>query len=284
MLLVASCSSAADQNLSTPPAAADVTPTAAPPPQRTNGSAPAPEATPHDPTLPRQGTTTKTSTLSDFGPVGTNAFNFLNRQVPKLIVEIDAVEGYEPSQRATDLLRDRLASVVDKPGGIRFAKTGRIACCHDSWTVGRLHDVGEESLDRHSSSDAMVMHVLYVDGELEGQPNAIGAAFESSTTAIFMEQIEGSATPLVSATTMESIVAVHEVGHLLALINIGFESPRKREDPECPAHSANPRSVMTCDVDNTGLVDLLRGNTSPPDDFDADDRADLADIKSGKLS
>jgi hypothetical protein len=36
-------------------------------------------------------------------------------------------------------------------------------------------------------------------------------------------------------------------------------------------------------VDSVGVVNLLGGRTEPPNTFDADDKADLADVKAGKL-
>jgi hypothetical protein len=36
-------------------------------------------------------------------------------------------------------------------------------------------------------------------------------------------------------------------------------------------------------VDNVGVASLLGGRTAPPTDFDADDKADLADVKLGRL-
>jgi hypothetical protein len=41
--------------------------------------------------------------------------------------------------------------------------------------------------------------------------------------------------------------------------------------------------VMYYAVDSIGVVGLLGGRTEPPNSFDKDDLADLADLKSGKL-
>ena len=90
--------------------------------------------------------------------------------------------------------------------------------------------------------------------------------------------------PTVPAVAAEKATLVHEVGHLLALVNITYRSPRDHHDEENQGHSTNVNSVMYHAVDTVGVFTLFRGmNRQPPTDFDADDRADLADLKSSKL-
>ena len=131
----------------------------------------------------------------------------------------------------------------------------------------------------------MVLYVIYVNGSYAKEQDALGLAYNSSTFVVFAEQIrEAAATPIVSATSIEQAVVVHEMGHVLALVNLGYASPRDHEDPDHRGHSDNPSSVMYWAMDNVGVANLLGGRTAPPDDFDADDRADLDDLKSGRLT
>ena len=69
----------------------------------------------------------------------------------------------------------------------------------------------------------------------------------------------------------------HEIGHLLALVNIGYESAHDHEDPEHRGHSKSRGSVMYWQIEDKGLVALITGG--PATDFDDDDRDDLAFLR-----
>jgi hypothetical protein len=220
--------------------------------------------------------------IDDDAAVGSNTYLYLNAKVPKLIVEVDAVRGYEPAPSALDVLRERLTEVVDKPGGVDFLPTRNIPAMEP----GDQQHTSMENTEKkyrlhHSSPSAIVLYILYSD-EDPGN-GVIGAAYSSSAFAVFKKAIASAATPLVTAEDIEDSVIVHETGHVLALVNIGYRSPRDHEDPNHPNHSKNPRSVMYWAVDNIGVVALLGGSTKPPTAFDADDLADLRDLRDGRL-
>jgi hypothetical protein len=71
-------------------------------------------------------------------------------------------------------------------------------------------------------------------------------------------------------------VVTHEVGHLLGLVDLVLHTGR--QDPEHPGHSRNQQSVMFWAVESSLITDVLTGG--PPTNFDDDDRADLAAIRS----
>jgi hypothetical protein len=222
-------------------------------------------------------------TPNDDAGLGESAFLYLNRRVPRLLIEIDAVDGLAPSQAVLDLLRTRLAGVVDKPGGIAFLPAETIAGDADGvWTTEELRASARRNRDRRSSPDVMVIYLQFVDGLYE-QRDAFGVAYSASTAAMFSEHMRDAATILVSRTALERAAVVHEAGHLLSLVNIGYSSPRDREDAEHPNHSNNPDSVMFWAVDNVGIITLLSGRSQPPTAFDGDDLADLRDVRSGRL-
>jgi hypothetical protein len=220
--------------------------------------------------------------INDQGPVGSNTHLYLSRKIPKLVVEIDAVKGYEPATSALLILRDRLARVVDKPGGITVLPTRVIPKTEQSDPDHSVMENTEKKYrQHHSTASAIVLYILYSDGR---SGNVIGAAYSSSAYVVFKQNIQdAAATPLVSAEDIEDSVIVHELGHVLALVNIGYHSPRDHEDPQHPGHSNDSKSVMYWAADNVGVVGLLGGSRKPPTEFDAADLADLRDLRDGKL-
>jgi hypothetical protein len=218
---------------------------------------------------------------NDDGPLGANAFAYLNGSIPKLVVEVDAVRGAAPASGTLDLLRARLASVAGKPGGIVFRATQTIPG-DDNWSTDDLRKAEARYRDTHSSNSSASLYLLFVDGQ-PPKEGALGIAYSASAAALFADQIDEAATVLVTAEAIERGATVHEVGHLLSLVNLGYTSPRDHEDPNHKGHSDNAGSVMYWAIDNVGVVGLLGGSSDPPTAFDPDDRADLADVQTGKL-
>jgi hypothetical protein len=139
-----------------------------------------------------------------------------------------------------------------------------------------LRGLENEHRDTVTDGDTASMYVLSLNGTLSDRQGIIGVAYGGSSFALFLEQNRG-----LDSAAVERAVLVHEAGHLLALVNVGYESPRDREDPDHPNHSSNADSVMHWAVESVSILDALGGG--PPDDFDDDDRADLADIASGAI-
>lgn len=219
----------------------------------------------------------------DDDEVGSNGPLYLRPDVPRMVVEVEAVPGREPSASTLNLLVARLHSVVGKPGGVTVTPTHTIPAHGDgTWTLDQLRAAENRYRTTHSSASAASMYLMYVDGK-PPQEGALGVTFSASATAIFVDQIASSATLLVSAASIERATTVHEAGHMLSLVNLGYTSPRHHEDPDHRGHSSDPDSVMYWAVDNVGVATLLGGHTTPPTDFDAADRADLAAIQSGEL-
>jgi hypothetical protein len=222
--------------------------------------------------------------VDDFARLGANTQLYLSREIPKLVVEIDALAGQQPSPNALSLLRSRLAAVVDKPGGIEMLPVETFTGGRDRWTEGELLAAQRRNRDRWSDREAIVLYILYVDGAYAEDETSLGVSFNASMYAMFVEQIRrAAATPLVPAEAIERAVLVHEIGHILALVNLGYESPRPHEDANHDGHSNNPDSVMYWAVDNVGVANLVGGRTAPPTQFDSDDRADLEDLRRGRL-
>ncbi len=121
------------------------------------------------------------------------------------------------------------------------------------------------------------MWVCYVGGSYADSDTALAVSFSASSFAIFRDRIDDATTALILAAEVERSVLVHEAGHLLALVNIGYRSRFDHEDPAHPHHSNNTASVMYWAVEDVSVRNLLRGG--PPDDFDEADRADLAMLR-----
>lgn len=249
----------------------EATPNTAPAPSVTGSAAPPSTggASAPEPTVPSG--SSGAAVVPPVGAVGSYGPWYLRADAAaSIVLEVRSQSGAEPSAKTIDAVRSVLAEVSGKtvttagggvPGGAR------------QWTAD---DIRTEA-DREGpaqTSDAAVLTLLFVRGQLAGADRTIGVAVRSDVAAVFSDKVDEAADPLSGSDRIEQAVTTHEVGHLLGLVDLVLDTGR--EDPEHPGHSTNRSSVMYYAVESTLVGDLLGGG--PPTRFDDADRADLRAI------
>jgi hypothetical protein len=214
-------------------------------------------------------------TYDDDGSVGAMARTYLRRSpATALTVEVDWVSGRDPSSSALDHLASILTRELHKPGGITIQRDDRISSSRTRWSVADLTALERTNRHAHSSGSRATIWICYVGGSYADSETALAVTFSASSVAVFRDRFDDATTALILASEVERSVLVHEAGHLMALVNIGYRSRFDHEDPAHPHHSNNTASVMYWAVEDVSVRNLLRGG--PPADFDDADRADLA--------
>lgn len=211
-----------------------------------------------------------------------------SKDYDKWVVEVDTVQGMAPPASAMTMLKQRLESVASKPGGIELRTDDSLPAHGGSWSVKDLQAYSAAHLDAETKGDTVVLHLLFLDGQFQ-QENVLGVTISSSRggrvvssgpIAIFTESVrDACANPLALCTNPEPIfgpVLVHEFGHAMGLVNAGAPMKTPHEDTSHPGHSSNTGSVMYWEVETSGVTALIRGGV--PNDYDANDRADLCGI------
>ena len=197
----------------------------------------------------------------------------------KLHIEINYVTGNEPDSDALNLLKQRIQEVTDKTS-ISVSQSS-FGSTDNSYTLEEILEIENNERTRTKSGNTFVIHILYLNGEYEDNDQTLGLAYSGSSFALFKEKIEDSAFLLISSTDIEKSVIVHEFGHLLGLVNNGYQSPHNHEDSQHPHHSNNDESVMYWAIESQDIGNQIDGE--PPNNFDSDDLDDLRLMKEGKL-
>lgn len=218
--------------------------------------------------------------FDDDGGLGSMVRTYLRSSpATKLVVEVDYVARRAPSSRALSHMKGVLEEVADKPGGIRVSPGNEIADGRDRWSIGEIKALEKQHRSARSGGDTATMWIVYLDGRYADQEGALGVAYSASAAAIFRDRIGDATTALIDASAIERAVITHEAGHILALINIGYQSEIDHEDPDHPKHSKNRESVMFYAVEDVSIANILGGG--PPATFDEADKADLEMLKNG---
>jgi hypothetical protein len=212
---------------------------------------------------------------------------------PDLLVEIDYVEGREPSTLALDALRDTLRGVTDKaeiviaPPTLLPASDSRFQGGRE-WTREELADVHKayfqaRASDAFGDEGTARVHVLYLNGRYPTGSTFHGTLPTSALGLQIRDALLMFPDDLPTAqdeerpwgTLYERSTLIHELGHAMGLVNHGIpmQRPHVAEDG---VHSSNPRSVMAQGHRGPWVLEEVQDGEWIPYRFDADDLADLA--------
>lgn len=166
-----------------------------------------------------------------------------NEPYSDLIIEYDYVEGHRPNETAIDILEEKVEKYTDKEN-VESVVDDQISMNHtqelfyDRNDISKLNDI---YMDNGREGDTISIHVLYLDGEWKEKENVLGLSKRPYQIVIFSRVVEESAESLdtqldkdIFKLDVEAPVLVHEFGHLLSLVGLGYESDH--EDPEYSGH------------------------------------------------
>lgn len=193
----------------------------------------------------------------------------------RVVLEVRAQDGAAP----TNATIARLQQVIGSASGKQVAVDGPdvIGGGAHPWTQQEVVSAAAGAAQVESGRAQVVLRLLFLHGTFEGSSSVLGVAVAGDVAAIFSDQVDAAAGILVSPSVVEGAVTTHEVGHLLGLVDLLLHTGRG--DPNHPGHSRNSRSVMYWQVESDLVTQLLDGGI--PQDFDADDQAELAQIRAG---
>jgi len=217
---------------------------------------------------------------------------------PKLVLELDAVAGKGPMSQSSTEVVSELGGILGKPGGISIALHETVASrgADHAWTFQELQDLASSTFNLQVPGDTTKMHLLFLDGHSADDTSngrVLGLAWSHTHLVMFTDTIhdvcEARATLLVGRDRLcaetETGVWIHEIGHLLGLVDNGLPMVANHRDPDAAhgRHDANDACVMYWAYEGEAAVDrvlsnLIGGGGGAPS-FDAQCLADIAAIR-----
>lgn len=215
----------------------------------------------------------------------------------RLVIEVDSVAGFEPLASSASSLESRLEAILDKPLGVEVVNHATIASrgSDHQWTFAELRALAASTFDLAVDSDTVKMHVLCVDGSYAtpGGGVVLGIAWDQMHITLFQQTIqETCAATFVPPIFEDQLCAdaelaiwVHEVGHVLGLVDNGIPMQADHEDHDHEGHDRSSSCVMYWAYEGDALVsrvaDDLISTGSSALDFDAECLDDIAAIRGG---
>jgi hypothetical protein len=220
----------------------------------------------------------------------------------KLVIEIDAITGHGPDPDAIALAVDALEALVDrgsleKPGGIEVRVDDddlpASADADHAWTFAEQQALSNAHRDDLAMPGEAFIHMIYLDGKTDrdtGSSQILGYAYGNSFIAMFRDNIDescASATALQLAApsiaeqacdASEATVLLHEIGHLLGLVDNGLAMAAPHEDADHPKHDVNEDCLMYWVAETSDAIDVVAAQVLAGDPIATFDAACLADL------
>lgn len=195
--------------------------------------------------------------------------NFLsNDTYKKLIVQVDYVAGYEPTQAALNHLKGFLEQRLNKSSGIEFNLTGVASPGQSTLSISEIRDLEKKNRRLYTKGDVITAYVFFADADYNENTSSeqvLGLAYGTSSMVIFDKTIRnlsgGITQPPVS--TVEATVAEHEFSHILGLVNNGTNMVNNHQDEAHGRHCNNSSCLMYFEAETSDLIGNLLGSAVP---------------------
>lgn len=196
---------------------------------------------------------------------GNSAIDFLrDNEFENLVIEIDYMEGFKPTDDAINSLQTFLENRLNKKSVTILTPSSISAGGQSSYTASEVRNLEETHRSGFSEENTLAAYILILDGEYE-QSNVLGIAHYNTSTALFGESIHNASTGVSSnpREIIEATVLRHEFGHLLGLVDNGIEMQEEHKDSQHADHCNNENCLMYYSVRTTDFFSVLLGGEVP---------------------
>jgi hypothetical protein len=203
---------------------------------------------------------------------GSSARDLLtSTKYPILNIDIQYAPGMKPQDQSVTNLVNFLNTYLNKPGGINVTQTQVPSL--GAATVSLDNIVSYENKNRivYTSGNSIAVWILFADADYS-TANVGGISFWNTSMTIFEKTIQARTGGIgqASRVKVESGTLLHEMSHLLGLVNLGTPMVKPHEDPSHTSHCSNTSCLMYYATQTSGLM-----NTNALPALDADCVNDL---------
>lgn len=229
---------------------------------------------PDDDSLTENGT----NPTPNLQPTGSSADDFLSAAgYSKLEIELVYVSGFRPSGQTIANFRNFMQARLHKPGGITIVEREVASPGLAPYTINEVASLESELRTKYNRPDTLTFYLFFADGGNENDTSnsfILGTAYRNTSCVIYEESVQNmsNAPNEPNRVVLETTVMLHELGHLLGLVDFGSPMQTPHEDASHRRHCNNSGCLMYWAVESIGNM-MSMGNDIPQ--LDANCLADL---------
>jgi hypothetical protein len=196
---------------------------------------------------------------------GQSAPEFLtDENFERLVVQVQYMQGYEPTQQGLNNLKTFLSNRLNKTSITIMEPEEVPASGESSYTANDIRDLEREHRTQFSSENEIVAYFIVVDGEFS-DADVLGIAHFNTSMALFGPMFDEVSGGIGSPPKedVETIVMQHEFGHILGLVNNGLDMQNNHQDIENGRHCDNEECLMNYAFRNANLFANIFGGYIP---------------------
>ncbi|MCC5918714.1 MAG: hypothetical protein JJU02_15445 [Cryomorphaceae bacterium] len=195
--------------------------------------------------------------------VGSSANDILSEdKFTKLVLEIAYMPGMQLRSGTINATKSFLESRIYKSDGIEVITREVPSGGKSAYSPDDLRTYEDEHRTVFPEENTLTIWICIVDGEYSS-PNVLGVAYQNLSCALMGETIVNNSGGLSrpSREKVETVVTLHELGHLLGLVDIGTPMVENHKGKE--GHCNNSNCLMYYAVETTEFLSLLFNQPIP---------------------
>lgn len=238
------------------------------------------------------------------GWLGSEAHNFLSSETyTHVVAEVDYVEGKAPATGAFEYMKTVINDVIAKDGATALLDSELAAQGEaHAYSLSEIREIEDANRSNYRSGDTVAVYFLFLDGRYAGDSDTsytLGLAYSGSSVVIFKDNVEKHCLPLQATyaaegksvladkicSLMEGTTWVHELGHLLGLVNTGAPLASEHQDHDHGKHCDNDECIMYWSNNTSAIVELIKARINAGnEDFVPFDEACRDDLRALEAS
>jgi predicted Zn-dependent protease len=200
---------------------------------------------------------------------GSSANGFLSASKYKsLVIEVNYAQNLAPNSQTLLNLKNFLEARLNKPNGVTIFSNQIPTQTGSPFTSQEISDIENTVRTEYNDGDVLKLHMLFLNGNSndDNGPNKIlGVAYRNTSCVLFENSIQLFSDQLTepNRVDLETTVILHEVGHLLGLVNTGSNMVNNHLDTAHDKHCTNQNCLMFWQIENSGIMNMMNNGNVP---------------------
>lgn len=210
---------------------------------------------------------------------GSSARDFLSASnYESLEIEILYVGDLQPRPQTLLNLKQFMENRLNKPGGITITQREISSPGTAPYDINEISKIEEANRTKYNDVNVLTLYILFIDGNYSTDTSTaltLGVSYRNTSCVVFEKSVQllSNSVNEPSRVDLETIVILHETGHLLGLVDLGSPMQNEHIDEAHGKHCDNENCLMFWETENRTMTQPMTSGNIPG--LDANCLADL---------